>query len=562
MSVVDQERVTAFAPLRVPAYRRMWPASTVSAIGTFLQMTAGPWLMLELTGSPLMVSLVTTALLLPRMLLTLPAGALADVMDRRTIILAGHLVSAVPCVVLAALAWTGRITPGTLLMLTFLIGTGNAIGLPSFQTLVPDLVPRPLLAQAITLNSAAFNTARSIGPSIGGALVAAGLTHVAFGANAVSYLAVVGVLLTFPKDTVEDRSQRHLWRSTVVGLRYVRFTRSIRVLIVLAAVFAVTTACVQALLPSLASDDLGLGAAGFGVLFGLFGAGALVAAGTRERIRMRLGRRMLPGTITAFGCAGIALGLAPHPGLAAVAIFACGLTWVWTLTTLNASIQLQAPRWVRGRIVSLFLLTMGLQPIGAVLAGLIAESFGSGRAVAAMTALTLVLGIASFRIRLPVLGELREPEAAPIPESPISATHAEQVGGTPIVVTTTFEIDPARLEEFLEIMRRLRRTRLRTGATRWSLFRDASQPHVVTEMFSVPDWQEHLAQHARIDAAAADTIRHARAFDVTGRPRTRHLAGLDLDRDAPPLSDQLLTVHADLHRTDGSIPLDGGDAPR
>jgi MFS family permease len=417
----------------------------------------------------------------------------------------------------------------------------------------------PLLAQAITLNSAAFNVARSVGPSIGGALVAAGLTHVAFGANAVSYLAVIGVLLTFPAQTVEDPSKRRLWRSTVVGLRYVRFTRSIRILVVYTAIFSITAASVQALLPSLASTDLGLGAAGFGLLFGLFGAGALVGAGTRERVRVRVGDRMLPGTISAFGVAGVSLGLAPTAPVAGVAIFACGLTWVWTLTTLNASIQVQAPRWVRGRVVSLFVLVNGMQPIGAVVAGLIAESIGAGHAVAVMTTLTLMVGLGAFRARLPALGDLHEPEPAPASDTPITTSHATRVGGTPIVVTTTFEIAPERLEAFLEVMRSLRRTRLRTGATRWSLFRDASEPHVLTEMFSVPDWEEHLAQHARIDADAAATIQRARSFDVAGRPRTRHLAGLDVDRDAPPLAEQLLTVHADLHRTDGSIPLDEDD---
>ncbi len=553
-----QQPVAALAPLRVARYRRIWLAATVSHLGTFLQMTAGPWLMQELTGSPLLVGLVTTALLLPRLLLTLPAGVLADAMDRRTLILFGHVFSAVPVTAMAALAYLELLTPARLLVLTTLVGVGNAIGLPSFQTLVPDLVPRPLLAQAVTLNSAAFNVARAVGPSLGGALVAVGLTHAAFGANAVSYLGVVGVLLTFPREEVAAGGERHMWRSTALGLRYVRFTRPIRVLLMVTALFALTAASVQAMLPSLASDRLQLGAAGFGVLYGLFGAGALIGAATRDRVRVRAGARMLPATISLFGTAGVVVGLVPNAWIVGVALFVGGAAWVWTMTTLNASVQTLAPQWVRGRVVSLYLLAIGMQPVGAFLAGALAELIGVALAVAVMTFGTAVVGIMALRLRLPVLGDLHEPQ--PPPDDFAAPQHAVAVGGSPIVVVTTWQIDPDRFTDFLDAMRRLRRQRLRTGATRWSLFRDVDRPHVVTEMFSVPDWQEHLAQHARIDAQAAEVIRHARSFDVRGEPVSRHLAGLDADaRGAPALHEQLLTVHAELHRTDGSVPIDMPD---
>lgn len=551
---VTEAAIPAHAPLRVRAYRRIWLAAVVSHLGTFLQLTAGPWLMQELTGSPLMVASVTTALLLPRLFLTLPAGALADVVDRRTLLIVAHVTSATPVAIMAVLAWSDRLTPTGLLLLTLFIGMGNAVGMPSFQTLVPDLVPRPLLAQAITLNSAAFNVARAVGPSIGGALVAIGLTHVAFGANAVSYLAVIGVLLTFGRFPPEEAGRRHLWRSAATGLRYARFTPSIRTLLVVTALFSITAASVQALLPSLASEALGLSAAGFGVLYALFGSGALVGAMTRERVRVVAKDAMLPGTIVVFGLAGIVAGMSASPVVSGAALAVTGLTWVWTMTTLNASVQTLAPRWVRGRIVSIYVLAIGLQPVGAFFSGVIAEIAGVSVAIASMTGATALLGVVAFRVRIPVLGELSEP--APVPDDWVVPTHARAVGGSPIVVTTTWQIDPDRIEAFLEVMRSLRRQRLRTGATRWALFRDAERSHVITEMFSVPDWDEHLAQHGRIDAVAAKVIRRARAFDVRGEPRSRHLAGLDIaDRHAAPIHEQLVTVHAELHRTDGSVPL-------
>ena len=416
---------------------------------------------------------------------------------------------------------------------------------------------RKLRAQAITLNSAAFNVARAVGPSIGGALVAAGLAGAAFGANAATYLAVIGVLLTLPAQAVEDPNRQTLWRSAALGVRYVRFTQPIRVLIGVTAVFALTGVTIQALLPNVVSDDLGLGATGFGLLYGSFGAGALVGAVTRERGRSRLGAAMLPGSLTLFGLAGIGFGLAPSPWLAATSLAVAGLCWVWILTTLNASIQILAPRWVRGRVVSLYILAIGLQPVGAFAGGALAEGVGAGVAVAAASTGTLLLGLVSFRLGLPVLGEITEPATDPSAEVP---RHARVVAGSPVLVATTWEVDPDEVREFLAVMRDLRRERLRTGAHRWSLYRDADRPYRITEFFVLHDWEEHLAPHARLDADAIDVIRRARAFDRAGGPVTRHLAGLDVvDPDAAPFEEQLLTVHEEAHARDGSVPLDPSD---
>ncbi|MBW3659208.1 MAG: MFS transporter [Actinobacteria bacterium] len=542
-----------FAPLGVREYRRVWTAMVVSNLGTFLQLTAAPWLMNELTGSPLLVSLVTTALTLPRLLLTVPAGVLTDAVDRRTLLIAGQVVSATAVAVMAVTTMLDVITPTALLALSFALGVGNAFALPAAQTLVPDLVPAGLRAQAITLNSAAFNIARAVGPAIGGALVAAGLTAGAFGLNAASYLGIVGVMLTFPRQAVEDPARQRMWRSAALGMRYVRFTRPIRVLLAITAVFALTTAAVQALLPNVASDDLGLGAGGFGLLYGVFGAGALTAALTRERARTRLGAAMLPASVLTFGVAGVVFGLTPGPVGSGIALAVAGVAWVWTLTTLNASIQILAPRWVRGRVVSLYLLAIGLQPVGAFVGGLVAELTGSGLAVAILSAFTVALGLVTFRLELPVLGELEEPHA---PEDWHMRPHASEVAGTPILVATTWVIDRDDIAPFMDVMRELRRQRYRTGAHRWSLFRDADQPTRITELFEVHDWAEHLAQHQRMDEEAAAVLARARAFDRDDGPVTRHLAGLDIvDPHADPIETQLLTVHEELHRTDGSVPL-------
>jgi MFS family permease len=518
--------VPTLAPLRVPAYRRIWGAAVVSHLGTFLQMTAAPWLMLELTGSAFLVSLVTSFLLLPRLLLTLPAGALADVVDRRTLLLAGNLVAAASVATMAVVSGLGLMTPGLLLGLTLLLGSGTAISMPAFQTLVPDLVPRPLLPQAITLNSGAFNVARAVGPAIGGALVAAGLAAASFGLNAVSFLLVCGVLLTLPRDQVEHvvGSRRHLLRATAVGVRYARFTPSILRLLAVTAGFTLTAASVQALLAP-AAVDLGLGGTGFGVLWGTFGVGALVGIGTRERARIRLGSRMVPASIATFGVGGIVFGLAPNGVVAAIGLAVGGLAWVWTLITLNATVQLLAPGWVRSRVVSIYALVVGVQPIGAVISGVIAEWTSAGFAIAVATGVTLLLGLSSLRLDLPVLGRVEEPRSAGL--EVLDHLRETEVRGA-VVISRTWEIAPEDVPAFLDLMPQVRRIRRRTGARSWVLHRDALASGRFTEVVRYASWDEHLAFRSRLDADDLEVIQQVRALDVDGAPRTRHLSEVDL----------------------------------
>ncbi len=518
--------VPTLAPLSVPAYRRMWSAAVVSHLGTFLQMTAAPWLMLELTGSAFLVSLVTAFLLLPRLLLTLPAGALADVVDRRTLLIVGNLVGSAAVGTMAVLAAVDRLGPLSILLLTLALGSGSAVAMPAFQTMVPDLVPRPLLPQAITLNSGAFNVARAVGPAIGGALVAAGLVGLAFGLNALSFLVVVGVLFTLPRDQVESAvaSPRSLLRATVLGVRYARFTPTIRTLLVITALFTLTAASVQALLAP-AAAELGLGGTGFGVLWGAFGVGALVGVALRERARIWLGSRMIPASMMLFGTGGVAFGLSPSPVLAAVGLLLTGLAWVWVLITLNATVQLLAPTWVRSRVVSLYALVVGLQPIGAVLSGALAERTGSGHAIAWTTAATLLAGVRALRLDIPILGRVEEPQSAGL--EVLDELRDVEVTG-PVIVRRTWHVAETDLVEFLDTMRRARDIRRRVGARRWELHRDAIREGLFTEVVHYSDWQEHLLQRTRLDTEDLAVLQHLRSLDEDGAPRTRLLVPVDL----------------------------------
>ncbi|HKJ55300.1 MAG TPA: MFS transporter [Nitriliruptoraceae bacterium] len=558
----DPVRPSTFAPLAVPEYRRIWLAFLVSNLGTFLQMTAAPWLMLELTGSVFMVALVTASMTLPRLLLTLPAGALADQFDRRIMASIGQVIASLAVAVMAVTTWQDELTPVLLLALTFGVGMGTAISLPAIQTLVPDLVDEDLVSAAVSLNSASFNVARAVGPAIGGAFVAAGAADVAFGLNALSYLAVIGVLVSLPTLGSADRSSGGVWQSTRIGLRFVRFTRAVMLVVVVTAVFNLTATSFQTLLPNVVSDDLSMGPEGFGFLLGVFGAGSLMGALSRERVRTRV-RLILPVAIALNGVTGIVFGFVSRTPVASAALlFVAGLTWVWTVTTMNTIVQVVAPRWVRGRAMSVYLLAaLGMQPIAAIVAGSLAEVVGAANAVGVLSIATVALGLVAHRINMPVLGEIRPPMS---PDDFSVPRHASQLPGSPLIVATRWKVDLDTLPEWFDAMRTLRRHRLRTGALAWSLFRHAEDPATFTEYVRLQDWEAHLAQHAHLDADAAAAIAHARSFDVGGGPTTQHVSRIDLssehlldDQEVARVAHDRLheQLHADLHASDGSIPL-------
>lgn len=526
-------RQSAFAPLSVRAYRRVSIALVISSFGTFFQLADGPWVMHEMTGSPLMVGLVTTALLLPRLVLTLPFGALADLVDRRFLVVTGQTVSAVAVTAMALLTFVGRLDPTLLLLLTFALGIRNAVSLPALQALIPSLVPRSMLAQAVTLQAGAGNVARALGPSAAGALIALGLTHIAFGANAVSFLAVIVVLGLRPTGGADSAADRSLIRSMAAGVRYARFTPPVRRLLTISGAYFLTTSAVQALLPSLVSDRLGLGAGWYGILFGLFGAGALIGVFSRDRVYIRVSGQLLPLSIAGFGAGGIILGFVPVPAVAAAALAVCGLFWVWTVTTLNASLQALAPEWVRGRIVSLFLLAWGLQPIGALIAGSLAEAVGVGATISGMTAVTLLLGASILRWEIPTLEDIDLEQRIATTGMPgndatsLMPSPPSGWGAAGMIVMLRWHVEAGALDEFRSAITLLRRERLRIGATRWEILQEPGSEPVFTEMFRVPDARRFDEQSRNPDRQTQEVLERLLSISRNATPDARYLREMD-----------------------------------
>jgi MFS family permease len=541
---------SAVAPLRYGSFRTLWLASMLSAFGTFIQSLSSSQLMLDLTGSNTWVGMMVASTSLPLLFFALAAGALADMFDRAKLMILAQAIMGGSALAMAILTWTDVITPSLLLGLGFVLGTGVALNLPTWQALLPDMVPRGLIASAVALQSAAFNVARALGPALGGLIYAVFGAAVGFGINALTYgFVIAGLLLVRSTFVRRERDPAPLGTAILLGIRYARFTRSFRNLLLLVSLFAITSSVVQSVLPG---HNLAIGGTPgtLGILLGAMGAGALVATALRQRFIDRFHHWAPVLTICSFGLVGIGLGLSTTVAMAGVFMFFSGAFWVLTLTNLNATAQLMAPEWIRGRAMSLYSFSfLGIMPIGSIISGILADAVGTGQAIIILCSASVVLGALVPLFRIPSVDAIESPEFTADRPGP---SHDETVEGGPVLILNTWKIDQADFEEFTAVMNLVRLVRLRTGAYRWRLLRNVSDPTRLTELFATGSWEEHLAQHRRIDDASADIIARARAFDRAGGPVTRHLISVDVED--PPNFAELVITHEVMHQTDGSIP--------
>ncbi|HEU4532776.1 MAG TPA: MFS transporter [Polyangiaceae bacterium] len=366
--------------LRVLAHgelRTLLAAALVSNLGTFVQDVGEAWLMVKLGGSPLQIALVSATTWFPAIVLTLPAGVLADQGDRRRVLLLAQGWLAITALALALATALGRVTPFWLLAATTSLGVGQALHGPSWSTYLPDRAPRHELADAVAVQSLTWNLARAVGPALGGLLVSRVGPAVAFLVNGLSFGGVLGVLAAAPPAPA-GAPRAPFWPSLRKGLRHTFGTRSLRVVCSTTAAYGFFASPVLALLPAYVDRELGRDGACFGALLGAFGAGALVGALALAKARARLGTaRLVPGAIFVSALSTAALGLAPTPAWAAAALAAGGAAWLSALSTQNALLQTHADAALRGRVKSVDnLLFLGLYAAGSTLAGAAANVAG------------------------------------------------------------------------------------------------------------------------------------------------------------------------------------------
>ncbi len=524
-SALAQESASPWSPLAEPIFRALWIATVASNIGTWMQDVGESWLMVSLTTSPILVALVETAGSLPIVLLALPAGALADVVDRRRLLLITQSWMLVSAALLGVFTLFGLVTPWMLLLLTFILGLGTAMNGPAWQAIIPELVPRRELPAAITLVGVAVNVSRAVGPALGGLLVAAAGSGVVFLLNALSFLGVMVVIYRWhPTPQRSAMPPEQIFGAMRAGLRYVRHAPELRAALVRTGAFIVCASALWALLPLQARHALGLGSFGYGILLGCIGAGAVAGAAFLSKVRQKISNNLLVvGATVLFAAVTAVLAHVHVPVVAGAALILGGIAWISVMSSFNTAAQAAAPAWARARALSTYTLVfMGGMAIGSAAWGTLAAHFGVTTALTC-AALGLIIGLtASSRYRLIDGDELNIAPLGYWPE-PVVVVEPEPDQG-PVLVQVEYWIDLNQAGEFRRAMRDLRRVRRRDGASRWALFRDPAQPGRFVESFLVETWAEHLRQHARATESDLDIEKRVRAFHIgVGQPAVTHL---------------------------------------
>jgi len=514
---------SGWAPLRSTAFARFWTAQFTSNIGSWMQTVAAQWVMTSLTSSALLLSAIPAAASIPVLLLAVPAGTLGDLVDRRRLILAAQGTMLLAAVALAVVSAAGLLTPLVLIGLLFVIGIGGAASAPTWQTVQPELVPPADRAQAIALGSVNQNLARAVGPAIGGVLLAVTSAAVVFLANAVSFLAVLGaVAVTALPARRSTLPREHATAAVRAGGRFVGNSPTLLALIARSIAFVFLAGALWALLPLVARQRLGLGSAGYGLLLGCVGVGAVGAATFGPALR----RRLAPRAIYALACLMVAvaaglLAVTHSVAIAAVALIAAGAAWITGLGLLGGAYQGELPAWVKARGVSYYLVAFqGANGIGALLLGGIAQATSVSSAFLVVGGGLAVSAIATWPLALPASAAGQDLMAEPLPLPAVSGT----VEQGPVLVTVEYALAPGTADAFLDATGALRHTRRRTGAIRWHVHRDLQDTDLFIETFLVGSWEEHERQHARLERDDRAVLDEIDALLRPGRPRTAHHA--------------------------------------
>ncbi|HET9646904.1 MAG TPA: MFS transporter [Microlunatus sp.] len=485
-----------WAPLRQSTFRLLWPAVVVSYLGLWMQTVGAQWLVVSAPNAGGLVALVQTAALLPLMLLALPAGVLADVFDRRWLLLTVQVYIFIVAGSLAVLTAVGLVTPVLMLVFTFLLGIGAAVQLPTWQAVLPELVPRNQLGTATRLEMVGVNVGRSVGPAIAGVIIAVSGVATVFAVNALSVIFLAVALLRWRRPaTVSSTGRERFAPALRAGGRYVWHEPMVRRILLRTVLFVAPGAVLWALLPLLARQVLGLGAGAYGALFGALGLGAIVAALVMGRVRDHLStNRLLFAAGALFAAVLVVIVLLANFVVSLCLLMFAGVAWTAVVSTLNAELQIFLPVWVRGRALAMYLVTFaGTQALASVAWGQVTERVGVQTTflIGAGVMVGGVLG--GLFLAVPETGHLdREP--AVYWSDPRLAVEPEPDTG-PVMVAVHYTIPTSSEPAFLDAMEALRSTRQRTGATSWELYRDAEHRDQFVEIFRVPSWEEHLRQH-------------------------------------------------------------------
>lgn len=530
-SVAGAAPRSAFSPFAHRVFAVLWVATVAGNIGTFIRDVTSAWLVTSLSPSPATVALVQAAATLPLFLFSLPAGVLTDILDRRKFLIAVQLLLASVSAGLMGLAAADALSVPALIGLTFLGGIGAALMIPTWQAIVPELVPPPDMRGAVALNSLGINIARAVGPAAGGILLSLIGAAATYSVDLASYAVVIAALLWWPRrKTGDDPLAERFSGAFRAGVRYALASRDLHVVLLRAGVFFAAASAIWALLPLIARDFLHGGAGFYGVLLGSVGGGAILGAFALPALRRRFGADALVlGAAVATAAGMVGLVLLPDQTVALLVFTVIGAAWITALTTLNGTAQAVLPNWVRGRSLAVYLTVFNAALTGGSIGwGLVAEALGLASTFLIAASALAVSALIFHRVKLPEgADDLAPANHWPEPATPAPVPHDRG----PVMVTVEYRVAAADRPAFLALIRSLSRERRRDGAYAWGLSEDAGEPDVLVEWFFIESWAEHLRQHQRVSRSDADVQGALLQFHTgTEPPVVRHFLGVDLPR--------------------------------
>ncbi|MGD1870531.1 MAG: MFS transporter [Neomegalonema sp.] len=494
---------SAWSPFGKTAFLVLWTATVVSNVGTWMHDVGAGWLMTELSPSPVVVAMVQAATTAPVFLFALLAGALADLVDRRLLLLVVNVAMGATAAVLAFLVSLDLMTPGLLILFTFLLGTGAAFAAPAWQAIVPKLVERRELSAAIARNSMGINVSRAIGPALAGFLIVAVGLYAPFALNALSFIGIIAALLWWraPAAAESRMPPEKVGQAIRAGLSYAFNSGPLQATLIRAAGFFIFASCYWAMLPLIARETLDGGPTLYGVLLAAVGAGAVSGALVLPVIKKRLGA---DGAVAA-GALGTAIVLAlfalvPTPAIAVLASALGGVCWIAVLSSLHVSAQTALPDWVRARGLSIFLTVFfGAMSGGSLFWGQIASIGGISTALLIASAGAALMVPLTWRAKLNQGMGLDLAPSMHWPEPVVTGDAPSDHG--PVMIQVSYQIAAADQPAFHQLMRELARSRRRGGGYGWTLLRDAEQPDRFVESWYEASWAQHLRHHERVSGA-------------------------------------------------------------
>jgi MFS family permease len=517
----------AGSPFRHRAFTVIWIATVVSNIGGWMYNVASGWLMTSLDPNALIVSMVQVANSLPMFLFAIPAGALADIVNRRRFLIFGESAITIVSTAFAALVWLHLITPGSLLVFSFIVTVGSAMTAPAWQSVVAQLVPKPDLPSAVAANSVGINVSRAVGPALGGVLVGSLGIAAPFWLDAFSNVGVIAALIWWrvPKRSGSSLPPESFGSAIRTGIRYARYNSYLRATLIRTIAFFVFGSAYWALLPLVARTQIAGGPALYGVLLGAIGASAVGGAFLLKWFRAKLGADFVVAAASLGTAIAMALfALAHQPATAVVASLVAGASWIAAVSSLNVSAQVALPEWVRGRGLAMYVTVMfGALTIGSAIWGQLAVIAGLPASLLVAAAGAVIGIFLTWRWKLQTGADVDFSPSMQWPD-PVT-THTIEADRGPVLVTVEYRIDPKNREAFLNAIGQHSRQRRRDGAYDWGIFEDSADEGRFIETFLTDSWLEHLRLHRRVTEADRISEQAVRRFQIGEGPKTTHLIG-------------------------------------